>query len=59
MFGYSVELLAGVAWQAKRKLVLEASIVPEWSTFNLSYNAILGILSTLSTYLGVFLDRLE
>ena len=56
MFGYSIELLAGVAWQAKRKLVLEASIVPERSIFNLSYSAILGILSTLSTYLGVSLD---
>ena len=34
MFGYSVELLAGVDWQTSCKPVPEASIVPERSTFN-------------------------
>ena len=34
MFGYSVELLAGVDRQTSCKPVLEASIVPERSTFN-------------------------
>ena len=34
MFGYSVELLAGVNWQTSCKPVPKASIVPERSTFN-------------------------
>ena len=36
MFGYSVELLAGVDWQTSCKPVPEVSIVIERSTFNLA-----------------------
>ena len=49
MFGYSVELLAGVDWQTSCKPVPEESFVPERSTFNSAI--VLSLESSLPFYL--------
>ena len=58
MFGYSVEVLAGVDGQTSSKPVPEASIVPERSTFNSAVALLRNPLNPF-TYLGVSLDQLE